>query len=156
MIMGVTDTTGCAARVYAPAPNNTDCSVVARCRPLNIPVVGKAGFQHCSAVVTNSSGITYSISGGPVNSGPYNGKLGGWVTSGANIPADVYQGTVVYSGNSCQAASCMVGTGQAYESDPGSWPNYNPYLGPNSNDWIKGNAGACGVSLPINTWGGIW
>ena len=134
-------------------PKKSKCFVTVRCRPIQADNLGKIGFEHCDATATTSGGDNYSISGGPVDNGPYKGKLGGWVTNGDAIPAEAYQGTVVYTSNSCKIADCMVGTGKAYQSDPGTWPNYIPTVGPNSNDWIKGVAGACGASLPINTWG---
>jgi hypothetical protein len=57
----------------------------------------------------------------------------------------------------CRAlAQCMANTAYSDQTAPDDWPTYNPYVGPNSNDWIKGVGGACGASIPINTWGALW
>jgi RHS repeat-associated protein len=131
-----------------PDPSAPPCGIAVRCRPIQTDNLGKMGFQHCDATVTDPSGATHSVSGGPDGT-----KLNAWDTVPA--PPESYTGTTEYTANSCTIANCVIGTTQVFNQDPQK-PNYRPIIGPNSNDWLKGTFGACGVNLNmINTWGGI-
>jgi hypothetical protein len=141
------DTTWPEACAFGLAPSN--CGIAVRCRPIQTDNLGKIGLQHCDATATDPSGATHSLSGGPDGS-----QLNAWDTVPA--PPDSYTGTTVYTANSCNVANCLIGTTRVFNQDPQK-PNYHPIIGPNSNDWLKGTFGACGVNLNmINTWGSIF
>jgi hypothetical protein len=134
------------------AANNGNCNITVNCRGIQTDNLGKLGFQHCDAQVTDSSGAVWSLSGGPQPNYMSITALNAWATS---PPTEPFTGTTVYQGNSCTAAGCMIQSTQAWNQDIVK-PEYSPVTGPNSNTWLKGTAAGCGVSLPINTWGSIW
>jgi hypothetical protein len=134
-----------------PPANNGTCGITVKCRGIEYGKLGKLGFQHCDAQVTDSSGAVWSLSGGPQPYGDIT-ALNAWAIS---PPTDPFTGTSVYQGNSCSAAGCMIQSTQAWNKDIVK-PIYSATSGPNSNTWLKGTAAGCGVSLPINTWGSIW
>jgi RHS repeat-associated protein len=132
--------------------DNGNCIITVNCRGIQTDNLGKLGFQHCDAQVTDSSGGVWSLSGGPQPNYMSITALNAWATS---PPTEPFTGTTVYQGNSCTAAGCMIQSTQAWNQDIVK-PEYGPVTGPNSNTWLKGTAAGCGVSLPINTWGSIW
>lgn len=132
-------------------PANPGCGITVKCRGIEYGKLGKLGFQHCDAQVTDSSGAVWSLSGGPQPYGDIT-ALNAWAIS---PPPNPFTGTTVYQGNSCTAAGCMIQSTQAWNKDIVK-PIYSATSGPNSNTWLKGTAAGCGVSLPINTWGSIW
>ncbi len=109
------------------------------------------GFKHCDAQVTDSNGITHSLSAGP--NGPYNNStLGGWDTPN---PPSPFTGRDIYHNDkaNCDSADCLINNADAYQVNTAGWPKYKYLGGPNSNSWLRNLFGGCGINLH-NRWYG--
>jgi RHS repeat-associated protein len=134
-------------------PGSGNCGIQVKCRGIEYRHLGLAGFQHCDARVTDSSGTVHSLSGGPdPPNDPLNATLNAWDTPNPTIP---FTGMTVSTVNSCKTAGCLINSTDQYHNNPNN-PHYDGVNGPNSNTWLKGTFAGCGVNLPINTYGGIW
>jgi RHS repeat-associated protein len=134
-----------------------DCSVEVKCRGIEYGNLGALGIQHCDARVTDGQGQEHSLTAGPdppdKPTGP-NTILNAWDTG----PSGAFTGNTVFKDkNNCPLADCLVGATDRYQNSPrSSKPHYDYYNGPNSNTWLKGTFGSCGINLPIHTWGSVW
>ena len=109
------------------------------------------GFKHCDAQVTDSNGITHSLSAGP--NGPYNNStLGGWDTPN---PPSPFTGRDIYHNDkaNCDSADCLINNTDAYQVNTAEWPKDKYLGGPNSNTWLRNLFGGCGINLH-NRWYG--
>jgi RHS repeat-associated protein len=133
------------------APGCTNCKVEVKCRGIQTKHLGALGLKHCDARVTGSNGTQHSLSAGP--NGPYNNStLGGWDTPS---PPDPFTGRSIYKDDNanCDTANCLINNADAYQANTAAWPKYKYLGGPNSNTWVRGLFGQCGINLH-NRWYG--
>ncbi|HET9406396.1 MAG TPA: RHS repeat-associated core domain-containing protein [Candidatus Sulfotelmatobacter sp.] len=127
------------------APDCQNCKIDVKCRGIQTKHLGALGFKHCDAQVTDSNGVTHSLSGGP--NGPYNNStLGGWDTPN---PSGSFTGRDIYHNNNanCDTANCLISHADAYQANTAGWPKYKYLGGPNSNTWLRDLFGGCGINL---------
>jgi RHS repeat-associated protein len=139
----------------SPDCKNKKCRIVVRCRGIEYAHLGRIGAQHCDARVIDSDGKEHALSGGPVN-----GELQGWNTtqeSQGGRPLDPFTGNITYYNGTakCDTASCLINSVAGYQAANGQGvhPAYHPIFGPNSNTWLNGTFGGCGINLNLNWFG---
>jgi RHS repeat-associated protein len=146
--MGIFGVPSLTVSVTAIIPNT-----VVKCRGIETLHLGAIGMQHCDAEVMDSGGTIHALSAGKIQ--PFGHELlEAWDTPSPTTP---FTGTTVYTGNnSSSVTECLINLTDSWHSIPLTMlPNYNAISGPNSNTWLQFTFSGCGISLPINLYGGI-
>jgi RHS repeat-associated protein len=121
------------------------CSITARCRPLQFPVLGTMGFMHCDGEVVDrqerSHRLTAFNNGGRLDGGAY------------SPPPDTHTGRVIYNDPkaSCDTVDCLIREAQSTFEDS----NYDPLIS-NSNIWLRAVFRKCGIRLNITFFGPLY
>ena len=145
-----------------------NCGITVKCRGIQANSLGKLGFQHCDAAVTDASGNQHSLTAGPdppdQPSNP-NTVLNAWDTP---LDPSQFTGNTTFTSTSCSLAGCLINSTDQWNASPVK-PLYGPtgisirgwapvaQSGENSNQWLTGTFQGCGVSsIGINQFGSIW
>jgi RHS repeat-associated protein len=141
------------------SPDCPHCSIVVKCRGIQYKHLGLLGVRHCDARVVDRNGIEHSLSGGPAGD-PLNSDLNAWnCTSvpckpGEIGPLEPFSGHTVFKKNpaNCDQADCLINRTTTFHDQP-DHPKYHAVGGPNSDTWLKGTFGTCGINLHIRWYG---
>jgi hypothetical protein len=95
-----------------------NCTITVKCRGIQANSLGKLGFQHCDAGVTDSNGNQHALSAGPdPPNQPTNPNtvLNAWDTT--LVPSQ-FTGNTTFTSTSCPLAACLINSTDQWNASP--------------------------------------